>query len=261
MILYKYVDLETARLIFTNHTVKFTHPYDLNDPFEVTSLSYESGSREYSDIDNSFNLIKISMSYGILSLSRSPTNPLMWAHYARGKRLSHDKTIHLGQDNTAHGGMVIGIDINEADLNSVWGNVIPAKFGNVIYTTTKPTGEFSESENNRLFEGIQFNYDPECLEALQRVFLYKSSLWAYEEEVRIVRNIHRNPLGKYNDQGIQEINKNSIKEIYIGSSHSHDINHARGFFDEIKSNLPHCKILLCNTKGNTWGINYDELTK
>jgi len=259
MILYKYVDLETARKILANQTVKFTHPYDFNDPFEVTSASYESNEREYSDEGNSINRLKISMCYGILSLSRSPTNPLMWAHYGRGQKMPHENAIYLGQNNTAHGGMAIGIDVNESGLNDEIENILPAKFGNVIYTTTKPTSAFSESENLQLIEGLVSRYNPQYQEALQRLFLYKSSHWSYEEEVRVVRNIHRNPKGEHNDRGIQKINMNSFKEIYIGSSHSHDKNHSRILFNEIKSSLPDCKVLLCNTYGKTWEINFDEI--
>ncbi|MDP9706645.1 UNVERIFIED_ORG: hypothetical protein J2W64_003859 [Rahnella aquatilis] len=259
MILYKYVDLETARKILANHTVKFTNPYDFNDPFEVTSAFYESNERKYSDEGNALNHLKISMCYGILSLSRSPTNPLMWAHYGWGKRMHHENVIFLGQNNTAHGGMVIGIDINESGLNDEGSNIIPAKFGSVIYTTTKPTTAFSESENLELIEGMKFHYDPQYQEALQRAFLYKSSHWSYEEEVRVVRNIHRNCKGEYNDRGIQKINKNSIKEIYIGSSHSYNKNHSRALSNEIKSSLPDCKVLQCNTNVKTWDINFDEI--
>lgn len=42
MILYKYVDLCTGMKIVRNPSVKFTHPYNLNDPFEITSSFYET---------------------------------------------------------------------------------------------------------------------------------------------------------------------------------------------------------------------------
>ena len=41
MILYKYVDMLTAIKIIIDPSVKFTHPYDFNDPFEVSSLIYK----------------------------------------------------------------------------------------------------------------------------------------------------------------------------------------------------------------------------
>lgn len=259
MILYKYVDLETARKILANKTVRFTHTHDLNDPFEATCLLYENETRNYHDRENYFNHIKISMSYGILSLSRSALNPLMWAHYGWGKKLPHNNGIYLGESNKSHGGMVIGIDIDKAGFNNESWNVLPAKFGNVIYTTTKPTNVFSESQSYDLFEGAQYSYDPKLLEALQRVFLYKSSAWSYEEEVRVVRNILKNPLQDFGYRGIQEIPSDSIMEVYIGCGHSHDEKNVTAFYEEIKAYIPSCKIFLCNTRGTTWDINFEEI--
>ncbi|MDR4497425.1 MAG: DUF2971 domain-containing protein [Candidatus Scalindua sp.] len=59
--------------------------------------------------------------YAVLSLTRSPLNPLMWAHY--------------GQE---HSGIVIDIDINGAGFTNEKNNFVPVHLGNVIYTQTKP---------------------------------------------------------------------------------------------------------------------------
>jgi hypothetical protein len=253
------VNLETALKIILNPTVKFTQPFDLNDPFEITTLFYESNNRSYLSEENSSNYLTLSMSYGILSLSRTPLNSLMWAHYARGERMKCGNGIVLGEKNTAHGGMVIGIDVNEAGLNNESYNIIPAKFGSVIYTTTKPTHSFSNSENHSITEGMQCNFDARYLEALQRIFLYKASHWSYEEEVRVVRNINRMPLERYKGNNIYEIDKESIKEIYIGSAHSFYDESKKTLYDKIKLSIPSCKIFLCNTKGKNWDINAEEL--
>ena len=84
MILYKYVDSKTADLILSNSTLKFSKASSLNDPFELTSLHYDSESQ---DSEQAIRFIAASMSYGILSLTRNPLNPLMWAHYAKGEKL------------------------------------------------------------------------------------------------------------------------------------------------------------------------------
>lgn len=254
MILYKYVDLCTGMKIVRNPSVKFTHPYNLNDPFEITSSFYESDTRFYSHEDNYIKHHKLSVSYGILSLSRAPLNPLMWAHYSRGKRQASSKSIHLGEKNTAHGGLVIGIDADEAGLNHEASNIIPAKFGSVIYTSTKPVSRFNNSEDVSINEGIITCFNSNCLEALQRIFLYKSKDWSYEEEVRVVRNIARAEKKEYR-QEIQAIEKDSIKEIYIGSIHSYPPESASIIYSEINKNLPSCKVLLCNTEGKGWDIN------
>ncbi|HEJ9370901.1 DUF2971 domain-containing protein [Klebsiella oxytoca] len=254
MILYKYVDLCTGMKIVRNPSVKFTHPYDLNDPFEITSSFYEADDHDYSHKNNYSNLLKLTLSYGVLSLSRAPLNALMWAHYAKGERHGDSEFIHLGKKNTTHGGLVIGIDADTAGLNDEKNNIIPARFGSVIYTSTKPTSKFNDSENISIIEGMVTHYNYKYLEALQRMFLYKSVDWSYEEEVRVVRNIIRDHQKEFS-QGIISIDKNSIKEIYIGSIHGFPLESAKFIFSEIKKNLPNCKVLLCNTNGKGWGIN------
>ncbi|WP_447887779.1 DUF2971 domain-containing protein [Serratia fonticola] len=254
MILYKYVDLCTGMKIVRNPSVKFTHPYDLNDPFEITSSFYEADDHDYSHKNNYLNLLKLTSNYGVLSLSRAPLNALMWAHYARGKRHGDSKFIHFGENNTTHGGLVIGIDADKAGLNDEGNNIIPAKFGSVIYTSTKPTSRFNDSENINIIEGMVTHYDYKYLEALQRMFLYKSVDWSYEEEVRVVRNITRGCEKEYG-QEIIAIDKSSIKKIYIGSIHSFPLESANFILSEIKKNLPNCEVLLCNTNGKGWNIN------
>jgi hypothetical protein len=84
--------------------------------------------------------------------------------------------------------------------------------------------------------------------------LYKSVDWSYEEEVRVVRNIARSHQKEFR-QEINIIEKDSIKEIYIGSIHGFPMESANVISDEIKKNLPNCEVLLCNTKGKGWNIN------
>jgi hypothetical protein len=240
--------------IVRNPSVKFTHPYNLNDPFEITSSFYEDDDHDYSHENNYLNLHKLNTSYGVLSLSRAPLNALMWAHYARGKNHGGGKFINLREGNETHGGLVIGIDTDKAGLNNKGNNIIPANFGSVIYTSTKPTSTYNNSENRDIIEGVVTHFNHKYLEALQRIFLYKSVDWSYEEEVRVVRNIARSHQKEFR-QEINIIEKDSIKEIYIGSIHGFPMESANVISDEIKKNLPNCEVLLCNTKGKGWNIN------
>ena len=192
MILYKYVDSDTAELIIQNSTLKFSRASSLNDPFELTGLHYGS-EEQYKN--QTLKFLSASMSYGILSLTRAPMNPLMWAHYGKGTNYDDKKGIRIDKDNGSHAGVVFGID-----------------------ASTKPHNPYINSENQNFFEGMQFQFNPDFLEALQRTFLYKPSYWSYEEEVRVVRNISRC------SGEIQPIKKSSIKEIYIGirNAYKHD---------------------------------------
>ncbi|ENJ4717887.1 DUF2971 domain-containing protein [Escherichia coli] len=252
MILYKYVDSETADLIIKNSTLKFSRASSLNDPFELTGLHYGS-EEQYKE--QTLKFLSASISYGILSLTRAPLNPLMWAHYGKGANYDDKKSILLDKDNGSHAGVVFGIDANEAELNDEGLNVIPAKYGSVIYASTKPHNPYINSDNLNFFEGMQFHYNPDFLEALQRTFLYKPAYWSYEEEVRVVRNISR-----YRNE-IQPISSSSIKEIYIGLRNAYKHDYLKTMRDRITQHLPECKIYVCFFDIYEWAfikISIDE---
>lgn len=244
----------TAIKIIIDPSVKFTHPYDFNDPFEVSSLIYKDHRGSIHDMTTDTRHIAINMCYGVLSLSRSPLNPLMWAHYATGKKAKQNDRIELGLKNKYHCGFVIGINIDDAGLNSESDNVIPAKYGSVIYTKTKPMSLFDNSDDSLLYDGLLCYFSSEHLEALQRTFLYKSSCWSYEEEVRIVRNLHRTGSSE-----IQSIDKGSIRQIYIGSGHYGNRSFVERIKNKILRKLPDCDIYLCRLDDESWDIKAEKI--
>lgn len=97
MILYKYVSHEVGMKIIQNCSVGFTRPEHFNDPFEVEAAYHSvQGENPIGVMNNTQRSIKKSIwkkTTGILSLTRQPLNPLMWAHYG-----------------CEHKGMVVGID-------------------------------------------------------------------------------------------------------------------------------------------------------
>lgn len=246
MLLYKYVDLGTADTIIKNSTLKFSKASSLNDPFELTSLHSDSAP----ELDDQImKYIVASQSYGILSLTRNPLNPLMWAHYSKGEKVEGGYGISLDRGNCSHAGIVFGIDVNEAGLNDIGANIIPAKYGSVIYTSTKPKTPFDNSESHMFFQGLQFIFAPGLLEVLQRTFLYKPGYWSYEEEVRVVRNVGRN------SSEIQQIKNSSFKEAYIGIRNSFNKSYLIKTKAEFKEHLPECKIFVCRFDKSEWTFN------
>lgn len=246
MILYKYVDLNTAKIIIEKSTLKFSMASSLNDPFELTSLHYGSDI-QYKD--QLMNFVVASMSYGILSLTRNPLNPLMWAHYGKREKLEISNGIDLDHGNGSHAGIVFGIDIDEAGLNDDSFNLIPARYGNVIYASTKPNHPFENSDDHHFFQGLSFSFTPELLEVLQRTFLYKPAYWSYEEEVRVVRNVWRRA------PEIQEVKRSCFKEIYIGIRNSFNKDYLIQFKESIASLLPECKVYVCSFDKSEWTFN------
>lgn len=243
MILYKYVDSKTAKFIIEDSTLKFSNPSSLNDPFELSGISY---STEPESMAQAMKFVAATTSYGILSLTRNPLNPLMWAHYGKGEYLQGNWGRALDFGNESHAGCVFGIDVDSAGLNENSLNVVPAKFGSVIYTSTKPQSSYENSENHDFFEGLENGFNPQILEALQRAFLYKPAYWSYEEEVRVIRNI------RAGNNEIQKINRSSIRELYLGIRNSHNKRYLLEKKTEINSAFPNCQIYVCSSHPSEW---------
>ena len=77
-------------------------------------------------------------------------------------------------------------------------NIIPVNKGDVIYTSAKDSMKASIEilrESQLISMGIELSdptiKNPEEIETiLRKIFLYKHSSWAYEEEVRVVKTLH-----------------------------------------------------------------------
>lgn len=185
MILYKYVSLKTALEIIEHNSIGFSCVEDLNDPFECSALGFSDGELTVSLAVNAYRN-RFSRNYALLSLTREPLNALMWAHYG-----------------DSHQGVAIGIDVERAGLTCTKSSLIPAQYGEVIYTASKPKSEHFEPSTEELMDigkdGTGFNSD--FYNISKRAFLYKSSEWSYEEEVRVVKRLVDSPYGYHSDGG------------------------------------------------------------
>src|SRR5512133_2548889 len=100
MILYKYVNYDVGLRILENNSIAFSSPNNFNDPFELAASYPSVRSENYAvpQLEMMRRDLKKEVwakNTGILSLTRSPLNPLMWAHY--------------GEEHT---GFVIGLDVS-----------------------------------------------------------------------------------------------------------------------------------------------------
>lgn len=197
-ILYKYVNEEGFKRIWDSEKIRFTQLSQLNDPYEnrifdpnidmkIHELSKLSNNNKRSTfallhgekhtIDKQFKDIQneIDNRFGILSLTRNPANLLMWSHYAN-----------------EHKGVVIGIDVSNPIFNKS-GVIRNPDEGNVVYSSIKPRN-FKPFEIKRQKQekgdGYTFILEPNDQIHIDFVLLYKSIDWAYEEEVRIVRDFY-----------------------------------------------------------------------
>lgn len=246
MIVYKYVSFCAGKAILSGLEIGYSNPWDFNDPFELGAA--------YDLLPNSAfaPLVLRSMMErnAILSLTRSPLNPLLWAYYAE-----------------QHTGFVIGWDAEVAGFTDVTKNLIPVQFGNVIYTATRPTSKLIGSTGAMNY-GQEFGYRSELLETLQRFFLYKAMYWSYEEEVRVVKCVCGGDLSQIQSGPLRLLQhnkkhlflspfpRNAIKEIYLGLNNPIVMKKEDSCM--LKSWSADANVLECRMTPNAWALSAVE---
>lgn len=177
--LYKYVGFSSGRKIIDNCSLGFTKPQYFNDPFDLPSYPTEQSENPVADLFAGLHKwVKEdawARNTGILALTRTPTNPLMWAHYG-----------------DQHRGIVVGINTIAAGFTDEKSNLIPAQYGSVIYVTRRPNNPFLGTHETPLEIGNTHFFPSDHYEKLQRLFLHKPICWSYEEEVRVVKCLKNN---------------------------------------------------------------------
>jgi len=261
MILYKYVSHDAGMKILKNGSVGFTQPGHFNDPFEVEAAypSIEGSSPLDVMLNGIRNWGKKSVwkeNTGIISLTRQPLNPLMWAHYG-----------------CEHKGMVIGINSSISEFTCEETNLVPVQYGSVIYTNKKPDSPFLSEPNESIEVGGTFHFPKGQLERLQRMFLYKPACWAYEEEVRVakclkgIEDSNSIKSGTFSRIGVGgrplyllKLPKGVIKEVYIGArSEFLDANKALDLMQEIRTHQPQINVYGCGISNYSWELDNFEL--
>lgn len=217
MILYKYVSFESGMNIVKSGKIGFSQPLYFNDPFDLPS--YPKG-KNLNPLESIFEGVGIwgkeyiwAESSGVLSMTRTPSNKLMWAHYAN-----------------MHRGMVIGINVQEAGLTHEASNFIPAQFGDIKYVSVRPNGQILTQAKEGMIVGATHHFMPDHYEKTSKVFLHKSIEWSYEEEVRIVKCLKGIESGPVETQSgsfelmqvngrplyLYDMGHGAIAEIYLG---------------------------------------------
>jgi hypothetical protein len=221
-LLYKYTTIESALKMLKTSSIGFSCAENLNDPFELGGASYN-----LSGVDGTYGVKNnLSSKFGILSLTRSPLNSIMWSHYSN-----------------EHRGTVIEIDPSIAGLDVK--SLIPSSNGNVVYSRTHPNNKFKNDDcgfsdiHRFCTKHFQQDLTEKEKELAHMFFLHKSDFWHHEEEVRVVKNIensgghhsnqekaYTNKSGNWNKIYLDksrplhclEIPKGSVTKIYLGAS-------------------------------------------
>lgn len=172
MKLYKYVSEAVALEFIKNPKFRITQPVFLNDPFECLKLPDEllkklAGSEGNALMTQVITELGID-NFGVISLTTSNKNLLMWSHYA-----------------SEHRGMVVELDIDdenpfdlfEIDEKIDFNDDHFSNFGKVEYSKDRT---LIQTQVNNL-------YDPDdSMKILKEIFYRKSKDWKYEHEWRFM---------------------------------------------------------------------------
>lgn len=165
---FRYTSIERAIQIITEQSLYFSSPLDFNDPYEcmpaiqktfnefnIDSLANKKSQRDY--IEHLENEIFGSYKIGIVCLSETNKNTIMYAHYSQN-----------------HEGLCLGFEVDIYDSRPERAD--PFLASEVIYGDTYPV--------------LCGNQNPK--EHFKNMFLHKQKDWCYEKEWRIVNLLIEN---------------------------------------------------------------------
>lgn len=256
MILYKYMSEAGARAILEKNSIGFSKPGSFNDPYELQAGYPPEGDNPIAQIVSRVRGMGTrflwSDTSGVLCLTRNPLNSLMWAHYG-----------------SEHRGVVLGFDVKKAGFLDAQRCLIPAQFGNIVYTHTRPTHPMAPFESvEPISVGHTHHYPVGHEEKMQRIFLQKPACWSYEEEVRVVKCLSdrvdgTNISGTFTELPIGEktlycyqMPAGAIVEAYWGMRHPAlaSIESMDKFVKEYITLYPDIKVRACTISDDTWEI-------
>lgn len=175
MILYKYYGADAGLAALQSGKLGFRCPNYFNDPFGC-SFPIENTDRRAASLKNTLATMREQVV--ILSLTKTPLDPLMWTHYG-----------------DEHRGFVIGYDVSCPFLDSAKYNLITVSDGSVMYREVSGSEITSKHDDPALHAVLDASLgapaDPSTLEVIRplakTVFLTKHPRWSSEKEVRVVK--------------------------------------------------------------------------
>ena len=175
MPLYKYYGYEAGLAALKSQRLGFRCPKNFNDPLEL-SFPIEDSSPKAGQFARALDTLRDWVV--ILSLTQTPTDSLMWAHY--------------GEE---HKGFVIGYNTSDPFLSSPHYNLITVDDGAVSYgapSSTEIAAAYDESTIRSLLHyGIGARPSNGQLDDVRSLakhaFLTKHPRWQTEKEVRVIK--------------------------------------------------------------------------
>lgn len=175
MRLYKYYGYEAGLAALRSQRLGFRCPKDFNDPLEL-SFPIEDSSPKGEQLARALDALRDWVV--ILSLTETPTDSLMWAHY--------------GED---HRGFVIGYNTSDPFLSSSNYNLITVDDGAVSYGAPSSSEIAAAYDASTIRSLLHFGLGAppskgqldDVRNLAKQVFLTKHPRWRTETEVRVVK--------------------------------------------------------------------------
>lgn len=266
MIIYKYLSSELGKAVIGNGKVAFSLARYFNDPFETEAGYPVPKIDPVSDLMNGIRSWGAREAWtrncGVLCLTRSPLNPLMWAHY--------------GEE---HRGFVLGFDAERSGFLSEESCLIPAQFGSIIYTQTRPIDPLPHRDRaDPINVGREHRFRSDHYDKLSQLFLQKPACWSYEEEVRVVKCIADfdehgvNPSGVFdvrtskNEDGAErrtylyQLQKGSLRKVIVGQRNRllNNGQKLQEFVNSLRLVHPEVEVSICQMARETWNIELKD---
>lgn len=142
MRVYRFLNEEFGLKALKERRIKISRIHELNDPFEWAAPAGADARHRHA-----FNVTKLKMSQnrGLICVSRSWRNPLLWSHYA-----DH------------HKGLCLGFDVPEGEFDAV------------AYLQNKIPCNWGRWESDQFYQEF----------IMKQVILTKFDHWKYESELR-----------------------------------------------------------------------------
>lgn len=201
--LYKYVSPERIDVL-TGRRIRFTPYIQLNDPFECRFTVNPPPGEEDEAVEDDYNAewaeVEVWLEnrigqLGMLCLSRTPRNILMWSHYTmdhRGLVLGFDESHPFFQQQAYYYEGRVKRELPFAGFGTL---------RDVVYTQERPNIDF----------GSRIPFE---------AFFTKSLDWSYEQEVRIFRHLEEAEVSKGEHRsGIHlfELPSGVIRKVILGA--------------------------------------------
>ncbi len=255
--LYKYFPIDRIFDFFDSGLIRFTVPFVFNDPFEIMPIYVKHTWMEEPFNKNFFGLDSENplSFFGVLSLTDSPCNQLMWSHYTNSYR-----------------GFVIEFDKNHDFFKNKFDTKGFSYCEKVIYADSPPT--LNIYDNEYLIELRDKYIKKEKIDLIKypyKIYFTKNKVWQYENEWRLLRfrdnatkiikpnnsTISSNPLYEFENIHLFDIPFSSVKSVIFGAALSEN----KKFNNFIRTNekLKHIRLFNSMISVEKYSIQFSEI--